>query len=111
MTEQMNVTGDRNGSYTVGSVLTCSAAAYPDPTYSWTDPTDKVIVGPNITLASIGDNLLYICQANNSVGSASRNFYINVQSGGISSISKTHISLTVTCISFMLPWMTFVRLF
>jgi hypothetical protein len=84
---EINITGDCRTKLPVGSVITCSAWGNPSPTYTWTDPSGKTIQGPNLTLTTAGDRMVYKCKAENSVGNGTKTCSMDIT--GSSSTAMT----------------------
>jgi len=86
--EDISITGDCTGNYSLGSALTCSVPANPLPTYTWTGPSGGVTSGPNVTLSLVG-HVTYKCYVENSQGNSSRSCNVNVISDAGGKISDS----------------------
>lgn len=71
----MNISGVSVGEQPCGSLLTCSVPAYPNASYTWTDPNNVTTDGPTV---SAGLDGIYQCNASNSQGFATKNVTVNV---------------------------------
>jgi len=86
---EINITGDCRARFPVGSVITCSANAFPKASYSWTHPDGWVTQGPDVTLDKKGGSLQYTCNAENRVGKSMRHCNVNVGSSTAATAGST----------------------
>jgi len=101
-----------------GTLLTCSAAGVPYPSFSWSYYGTTVSYTNVLTLNTVGNNLEYTCFAKNSVGTSSISVILNVlaatvglsittPSGVLQNDETVNMGTILTCAANGLPVFTY----
>ena len=81
-----NTTYSPTLTYTYTQTITCTATGYPPPTILWyNSDNEPITTGPSLQLdaSKVSDGILYICKAENRVGSDSRSIKFSISESDI----------------------------